>query len=66
MTDLPARTRLGQASEAITLARDLQDRIRAQQAQIRALECENRDLQQALAAANLCIGRRGTIGQEGE
>lgn len=60
------RTALGQASEAVTLARDLQDRISTQQATIAALERENRELRRDLAAAELCLGRRGTIGDEGE
>lgn len=66
MTERKARTALGQASEAVTLARDLQDRIRTQQATIAALERENRELRRDLATAELCLGRRGTIGEDDE
>lgn len=58
MSDLPARTTLGAASAAVTLARDLQDQLRSAYARVKELEREVRDLRQQLAAANLCIGKR--------
>lgn len=63
---LPARTALGQASEAVTAALRTERLIRERDETIACLQQQVRDLQQALASANLCIGRRGSIGQEGE
>lgn len=51
--DLPPRTALGQASEAVTLARDLQDRIRSLESANFDLRRQNRALQQRLAAAEM-------------
>lgn len=66
MTEGKARTALGQASEAVTLARDLQDRIRSLESANFDLRRQNRDLKQRLAAAEMCVGKRGTIGDDDE
>lgn len=53
MTERKARTALGQASEAVTLARDLQDRIKEVESANFDLRKQVRDLQQRLAAAEM-------------
>ena len=76
MTDIPARTALGQASEAVTLSRDLQYLSRSLESANVDLRRQNRDLQQRLAAAEMAnsalrdapprLSMIGNIGAEGE
>ena len=51
--DMPDRTRIGQAGEAVILARDLQERVRAADQRIAELEREVRDLRRVIADKEL-------------
>ena len=63
---MTARTHIGRANAALAEALTAQERVRNAEARADALERENRDLRQRLAAAEMCIGKRGTIGDLGE
>lgn len=60
------RTRLGRGSAALEAALSAAETVARLTAERDALLRENRDLQQQLAAANLCIGKRGSIGEDDE
>ena len=60
------RTHLGRANAALSEALAAQERVRNAEARADALERENRDLRQRLAAAEMCIGKRGAIGEMDE
>ena len=60
------RTHIGRANAALAEALAAQERVRNAEARADALERENRDLRQRLAAAELCIGKAGSIGEQDE
>ena len=60
------RTRLGQGSAALAEALSAAETVASLTAERDELLREVRDLQQQLAAANLCIGKRGSIGEDDE